>query len=237
MVWDTTTPAGSEAASNGDNRLRELKEDLQTALRADDVSGVESVFPGSDPSAPAYRYRGIKAATAGRPASGDYGLFIDMTRNAVQRDNGSTWDDIATLIPTGTVMIFYQAAAPVGWTKQATQDDKALRVVSGGSGGSAGGTNALSTLAHTHSIASGGSHTHTLASNGTKASVNDINGSYDVGTAPGAAGLFAPVAGGGSTLTIRTANTDSQGTHDHGGTTGSAALAVAYIDVILCSKD
>ena len=40
--------------------------------------------------------------------------------------------------PSGTVMLFYQAAAPLGWTKQTTQNDKALRVVSGSTGGSAG---------------------------------------------------------------------------------------------------
>lgn len=42
------------------------------------------------------------------------------------------------LIPSGTRMLFQQSTAPSGWTKDTTQNDKALRVVSGsaGSGGS-----------------------------------------------------------------------------------------------------
>jgi hypothetical protein len=43
-------------------------------------------------------------------------------------------------IPTGTVMPFFQSAAPTGWTQVTTQNDKAIRVVSG-TGGVSGGTN------------------------------------------------------------------------------------------------
>jgi hypothetical protein len=52
-------------------------------------------------------------------------------------------DSVSGGIPSGSVMLFYQAAAPVGWTQVTTQNDKALRVVSG-TGGVAGGTNAFS---------------------------------------------------------------------------------------------
>lgn len=41
---------------------------------------------------------------------------------------------------SGTALVFAQAASPVGWTKSATNDNKALRVVSGTTGGAAGGT-------------------------------------------------------------------------------------------------
>jgi hypothetical protein len=64
-------------------------------------------------------------------------------------------------VPSGTVMVFYQAAAPTGWTKSTSNNDKALRVVSG-SGGGTGGTHALSSppsLAHTHTSAA---HVHTI---------------------------------------------------------------------------
>lgn len=53
------------------------------------------------------------------------------------------WAAIATpteVIPSGTSMLFYQAAAPTGWTKQTTHNDKSLRVVSGTGGGSGGST-------------------------------------------------------------------------------------------------
>ena len=69
--------------------------------------------------------------------------------------------------PSGTVMIFYQAAAPTGWTKSTAQDNKALRVVSGSGGGTGGswdlsaGGSTNSTGAHTHT---GSSHTHSTPS-------------------------------------------------------------------------
>jgi len=59
-------------------------------------------------------------------------------------------------VPSGSVMLFYNAAAPVGWTKLTTQNDKALRVVSG-AGGVAGGTNSFSTVLRTQSAV--GNHT------------------------------------------------------------------------------
>lgn len=48
-------------------------------------------------------------------------------------------------IPSGTVMLFVQTAAPTGWTKSTAHDNKALRVVSGtaGSGGSVAFTTAF----------------------------------------------------------------------------------------------
>ena len=79
--------------------------------------------------------------------------------------------------PSGTVMVFYQASAPTGWTKSTSHNNKALRVVSGSGGGSGGswdlssGVTSSSTGSHTHSFSdsssttsSAGSHTHTGAS-------------------------------------------------------------------------
>lgn len=54
------------------------------------------------------------------------------------------------LFPTGTLMLFQQTAAPTGWTKQTTHNDKALRVVSGTA--SSGGTTAFSTALATPSV-------------------------------------------------------------------------------------
>jgi hypothetical protein len=78
--------------------------------------------------------------------------------------------------PSGTAMIFAQSAAPTGWTKSTTHNDKALRVVSGIA--SSGGSTAFSTVfasrtiatanlpAHTHSVPT---HTHAFsATSGTE---------------------------------------------------------------------
>ena len=56
--------------------------------------------------------------------------------------DGSALTGLAAF-PSGTLMLFQQTAAPTGWTKQTTHDDKALRVVSGTV--SSGGSTAFST--------------------------------------------------------------------------------------------
>ena len=55
--------------------------------------------------------------------------------------------------PAGTSMLFQQTAAPTGWTKQSTHDDKALRIVTGTVG--TGGSSAFSTALATPSVAGG----------------------------------------------------------------------------------
>lgn len=248
MTWDITTPTGSEAANQGDDRIRELKADLQVAFRCQTADGDEAKFPGADLANPIYRYRGLKGSTGARPVSGQCGTFFDTTRNVLQRDNGSTWDDIGTVIPAGTVMIFYQAAAPVGWAQVVTQNDKALRVVSGGSGGTAGGTLALSstiTLAHTHTV---NAHHHSIAHkhtvpvghSGSTVFVAD-SGSWGQGTeAVNVLGYqFAGAGFGPSSLSyIKSKDSDSANSGDTSPGTDSklSDVALAYIDVILASK-
>lgn len=251
--WDIATPAGSDPKSQGDDRIRELKEALQEALRCQDSEGDESIFPGIDPSnAPVHRYRGLKGTTAQRPASGQYGLYFDTTRNVLQRDNGSTWDDIATVIPSGTVMCFFQAAVPTGWTQVVSQNDKVLRVVSATGGGS-GGTSAISTghshtvnshthtgPSHTHSTPA---HTHTLA-DGASVGILTVDGrdiikSGGLLNANGSSGSsgsanktqFTTDSGGSGT-------TGAEGTGATGAATpGTDTVILAYIDVVLGSKD
>lgn len=62
----------------------------------------------------------------------------------------------------GTIMVFYQGAAPVGWTQVTTQHDKVIRVVST-SGGNPGGFTPFSSafnLQHNHRV---NSHDHSIA--------------------------------------------------------------------------
>jgi len=65
--------------------------------------------------------------------------------------------------PSGTALVFYQASAPTGWTKSTSNNDKALRVVSG-SGGGSGGTHAFSSPPSTSHTHTGASHTHSTPS-------------------------------------------------------------------------
>jgi microcystin-dependent protein len=115
MVWDTSTPLGSEARSQGDDRIRELKTDVQTALRGNTTEGDEAVFPGSDTSNPVYRYRGLKGTEVARPAAGEYGLYVNDDKRTLQRDNGVAWQDIAQLMPAGIILPYGGTSAPYGF--------------------------------------------------------------------------------------------------------------------------
>jgi len=90
--------------------------------------------------------------------------------------------------PSGTKMLFQQTTAPVGWTKDTTHDNKALRVVSGtaGTGGSAtftavfAGRNVGDTALTTAQLPS---HSHTFNVNTGTASANHVHGVSDPGHA------------------------------------------------------
>lgn len=123
-------------------------------------------------------------------------------------------------IPSGTVMLFWQAAAPVGWTLLVTQNDKALRVVSSG-GGASGGTNSFSSVMAqtvvgntTPTIGTTAPHTHTSG-------LNPAGGSQGVFPSCGTYQIpFATGSTGGGTA------------HNH-----TILMAIQYIDLILCSKN
>lgn len=93
--------------------------------------------------------------------SGSYSIVTD---NSTNWNTAYGWGDHASAgylttapesFPSGTLMLFQQTAAPTGWTKQTTHDNKALRVVTGtvGSGGSVAFTTAFASQAVSGSIA------------------------------------------------------------------------------------
>lgn len=240
-AWDVTTPVGTEAISNGDDRIREMKRMIQIALRGNTTEGLEAMFPGADTANPVFRYRGLKDVTGSRPSAGQYGLFFDSTRNVLQRDNGASWDDVGTVIPSGTVMVFYQAAAPTGFAAVAV-NDKFLRVVSaGGTGGSTNGSTAAS-VAHSH-VHDLGSHTHTTPNH--QHTLGDSGaGSF---TASGGTNIVVDGSGnivtsGGAGVSHSTSRTTSAGEGNSttgassGNTLGTSIAAYAFADVIIASK-
>lgn len=141
--------------------------------------------------------------------------------------SGVVW---AAGAPTGTIAPFQQTAAPTGWTKAVTHNDKALRVVSGTA--SSGGTTAFTSVFAARTIAqanlpnvnltaaSNGAHTHTVTS------VSDST----VGT-----------DGGGAQAYATTRTTSSDGAHTHtvplGGSGTAMDFAVQYVDLILATAD
>jgi len=131
-------------------------------------------------------------------------------------------------VPSGTVMVFYQAAAPTGWTKSTSNNDKALRVVSGNGGGT-GGTHALSSppsLAHTHTSAahvhSVGAHTHgnNLSAAAHTLSVGQLaSHNHSITTSAnnvGGSNNHPSMASGGPLTSHNTNYTGGNGSHSHG---------------------
>ena len=140
-----------------------------------------------------------------------------------------SWQGTGETLPIGTLMLFQQTNAPTGWTKQLTHDNKALRVVTGtvSNGGSLGFTTAFTSRtplgtvgATTLTTAQMPSHNHTNM--GPVDSNNRHSGYCGYG------------ATSGSSSSDSTGGGDS---HTHGFTGSSLDFSVAYVDLIIASKN
>jgi len=177
---------------------------------------------------------------------------------------GLAWKSIPTpspSVPSGSVMLFYQATAPIGWTRLDTQDNKALRVVSGtgnaggGEGSSVGGTATTDGLPFTTIFSSSRTvplvdHNHSITD---PTHYHIFPGDDQLSFANGKAGWTASSAdtfgydaisnssGGNGTMwhttnasTGITTINNASNTQDTGNT---MSFHVQYINVILCKKD
>ena len=139
----------------------------------------------------------------------------------------NAWLTVATFLGSGlslggfapgTVMLFVQTAAPTGWTKSTTHDNKALRVVSGSV--TTGGTQNFTAVlngnvgATTLTTAQIPSHSHTYSGAGS------ANGSTRSALTDATSPLHTP----------STNATGGGGSHTH-------SMDVAYVDVIIATKD
>jgi hypothetical protein len=171
----------------------------------------------------AVAWSGTYPTLMGWNGSQTYGVRVDSARIS----------DTTSAIPAGTAMVFKQTAAPTGWTKLLTNDDSALRVVTGAAstGGSVGFTTAFASKAVTGTNGASGaytlataeipSHSHTIPTGAS------AGGSVTTQIRSGAGGYASGAAGGG-------------GSHSHSAATftGTAInLAVKYVDVIVATKD
>jgi hypothetical protein len=151
----------------------------------------------------------------------------------------------ASPIPVGTVMLFYQAAAPTGWTQVTTQNDKALRVVSG-TGGSSSGTTAFSSVFTNQTVSttistsiSGTTGATTLSTAQIPSHTHPSDGVRFIG------GCASAFTGGPFAFDSPTGATGGGGSHTHSfsgsgsgsGTSTAVTLNVQYIDIIICSKN
>ena len=131
----------------------------------------------------------------------------------------------------GTAMLFVQTAAPTGWTKSTTHNDKALRVVSGSasSGGSVAFTTAFASQGVSGTVGNTTlttsqipSHSHTFYTSNTGGGSNRPRGDADGST---------------NENLVTTSTTGTGGSHNHSFSGTAINLAVQYVDVIIATKD
>ncbi len=147
----------------------------------------------------------------------DGGAVVQLTEDGVIRGLAGTLH-----APVGTKMLFPQASAPTGWTKDTDQHDKALRIVNTSGGGAAGNTEFTSVFGsgktagdHILTIAEMPSNTHTsphLRNMADQPAGATESGEPGVGPATGATGGDAA--------------------HNH-----TLSLDLQYVDVIKATKD
>ncbi|WP_421865128.1 phage tail protein [Motiliproteus sp.] len=161
-----------------------------------------------------------------------------------------------SLLPAGTRMLFVQSAAPIGWTKVTTHDNKALRVVSGNGGGVGGSVDftaafknqlvsgSISSTTATGSVSVSG---HTLSTSQMPAHKHNIkHGPY--GGDPETISSDGWNGSGNYSRTRTSLSAGGNGSHNHGasftgnahshGFSGTAInMAVKYVDTIIAQKD
>jgi len=197
-----------------------------------------------------------------REVMADLADVNDGTVSLVSPDfDAATINSVAIdAFPSGTKMLFQQTAAPTGWTKDTTHNDKALRITSGTV--STGGSVAFETAFASHTPA--GTIEVTIAGHPlTEAQLPSITGTANIknrGTS-GAEPIVGAVSGAfsktdttgvsystgwqgessGNSMSLTYAFGSGQ-SHTHTGSTatftGTAIdLDVSYVDVIIATKD
>jgi hypothetical protein len=170
-----------------------------------------------------------------------------LTSTGITFGDATTQSTAATAFaPSGTVMLFVQTAAPTGWTKSTTHNDKALRVVSGSvtTGGSVAFTTAFGTPAVSGSVSvSGTVGNHTL----TTAELAAHSHGFTAAPLGNAAGTGGPGRANTSpcfpTTTFNTNNAGSGSSHNHSFSgsgslsSATATINVSYVDVIIATKN
>lgn len=199
----------------------------------------------------------VDAARLQTSNSGSNGQFLALSSGT----GNLTWTTVTSedFIPDGSVMVFFQANAPTGWTKVTTQNDKTLRVVSGTGGGTGGdwamsaGETTSSHAGHVHAGAAH-SHNHNLSAGAHTLSVAEMpSHNHNTNFHNPANNPTNPGGGSRGSSATATSSTGGSGSHSHSlsgsissggsGDTSSAGshthtiAAPQYIDVIICSKD
>lgn len=133
-----------------------------------------------------------------------------------------TADIGASAFAAGTRMLFDQAAAPTGWVRDVTIDDRVVRIVGGArADGGSWTVSGLTASGHAITIAEMPAHTH-AAPNGAAFSTTDPLATQVSGAGPGGVAATTDTTGGG-------------GQHTHN-VASDATWRPLHRDVIVCVK-
>lgn len=177
-----------------------------------------------------------------------------LTANGIQFNLLNSNDSINSfywIYPAGTKKLFYQATAPTGWTQDASQGNKALRVVNGTGGGTGNTTNWTSVLQGSNGLSVGISGTFPITASlgGHTLSLTQLaNHTHSLLVGPASGSVATPFSNSGTTFatngSVATGGAGGGGAHSHpfsGSATinetasMSVSMEVQYVDVILCS--
>lgn len=224
-TWSKLTPLDSAAASEGPARIRFIKTYMATLL------AVEHTFTTG---ALTLTHNLTYAAT--EPAAGNENRwFYDSATSQIKRDTGTAWEAITPpkgLFPAGTKTAFCQATAPTGWTKDATYNDKMLRVVNTAGGGSSGSWSFTTDAAsHNHTVVqpmSGGSPVSPYSNHVHTGPTSNPTNMAPLAGSPFVYGSIVQYGPAGVHIHTLTAYS-----HSH---TSDGTFRPQYVDVIICTK-
>ena len=210
--------------SNGLKNFIFKPKDTDVGLKIIGDGGVEAYYDNS---------KKFETTSAGATVTGT------VTATSFSGD-GSNLSGIAAF-PSGTKMLFAQSAAPTGWTKDTSNNNRALRVVNGSSGGNQGGSNTFTSVFNSSQSTSGGAvSNHTLSTAQIPGHNHGIQ-QKSIGAGCGGNHSYTGAAGtfgcSNNSTAFNTFNTGGGSSHGHGVGNPTFNLNVAYVDVIIASKD
>ena len=182
----------------------------------------------------AYTVSGNTITFTSAPPSGTSNIYVEYTSPITQviapgqgTVTSLSFASGASEFPVGTALLFQQTAAPTGWTKVTTNDNAALRIVSGTAG--TGGTVAFTTAFGASNTVDG-----TTLTGAQIPAHNHNGGGYEAIHITGGLSGASPFNGTGGNQYAGWYDQSYGGGGSHNHTL--ANLAVKYVDAIVCTK-